>query len=142
MSTPDVSERSSAPVSDEAFAGLRHTRRHDPGAIAAALASRQRRPLADGDGRLFIVAADHPARGSLGVRKEPLAMASRYELLQRLALALARPGVDGVLATPDIVDDLALLGTAGQQDRGRIDEPRRSAGGGVRARRSVHRLRR
>ena len=115
MSTPDVSERSSAPVSDEAFAGLRHTRRHDPGAISAALASRQRRPLADGDGRLFIVAADHPARGSLGVRDEPLAMASRYELLQRLGLALARPGVDGVLATPDIVDDLALLGMLGNK---------------------------
>lgn len=110
MSASEVSERATAPISDEAFAALRHTRQHDPEAISAALASRQRRPLVDGDGRLFIVAADHPARGSLGVRDEPLAMANRYELLQRLALALARPGVDGVLATPDIADDLALLG--------------------------------
>jgi DhnA family fructose-bisphosphate aldolase class Ia len=39
-----------------------------------------------------------------------MAMASRYELLQRLVLALSRPGVDGVLGTPDIIDDLALLG--------------------------------
>jgi DhnA family fructose-bisphosphate aldolase class Ia len=110
VSASEVSERATAPISDEAFAALRHTRQHDPEAISAALASRQRRPLVDGDGRLFIVAADHPARGSLGVRDEPLAMANRYELLQRLALALARPGVDGVLATPDIADDLALLG--------------------------------
>ncbi|HEY5332688.1 MAG TPA: deoxyribose-phosphate aldolase [Solirubrobacterales bacterium] len=110
MSASEVSERATAPISDEAFAALRHTRQHDPEAIAAALTARQRRPLVDGDGRLFIVAADHPARGSLGVREKALAMANRYELLQRLALALARPGVDGVLATPDIVDDLALLG--------------------------------
>jgi hypothetical protein len=37
-------------------------------------------------------------------------MADRYELLTNLAIALDRPGVDGVLGTPDIIDDLALLG--------------------------------
>lgn len=37
-------------------------------------------------------------------------MAHRFELLERLCLALSRPGVDGVLATADIVDDLLLLG--------------------------------
>ena len=37
-------------------------------------------------------------------------MASRSELLDRLATALARPGVDGVLGTPDILDDLLLMG--------------------------------
>src|SRR5262249_43220354 len=96
--------------SDEAFARLRRTRHSDPAAIASVLASRSRRSLVEGDGRLFIVAADHPARGALGVRGEPMAMASRYDLLQRLALALSRPGVDGVLGTPDIIEDLALLG--------------------------------
>src|SRR4029079_19764589 len=38
------------------------------------------------------------------------AMASRFELLERLATALSRPGVDGVLGTPDILDDLLLMG--------------------------------
>jgi hypothetical protein len=37
-------------------------------------------------------------------------MASRSDLLDRLVTALARPGVDGVLASPDILDDLLLLG--------------------------------
>jgi hypothetical protein len=37
-------------------------------------------------------------------------MANRFELLERLCLALSRPGVDGVLATADILDDLLLLG--------------------------------
>ena len=37
-------------------------------------------------------------------------MADRTELLERLVTALARPGVDGLLATADIAEDLLLLG--------------------------------
>jgi len=39
-----------------------------------------------------------------------MAMASRSDLLGRLAAALARPGVDGVLGTADVLDDLLLMG--------------------------------
>lgn len=92
------------------FARLREIRATDPSAITNALSGRRRREVLQGDGRLFIVAADHPARGALAVGTNPTAMADRYELLDRLALALSRPGVDGVLGTPDIVDDLAALG--------------------------------
>ncbi|GAB3614267.1 hypothetical protein GCM10027415_26070 [Humibacter ginsengisoli] len=99
-----------ARISADAFARLRAARQRDPGSIATTLQARTRRELVRGDGRLFIVAADHPARGALGVRTNPLAMANRYDLLQRLALALSRPGVDGVLGTPDVIEDLALLG--------------------------------
>lgn len=62
------------------------------------------------DGRLMIIAADHPARGALGVRGDAYAMASRAGLLERLAEALSRPGVDGVLGTADILEDLLLMG--------------------------------
>lgn len=58
----------------------------------------------------MIVAADHPARGALAARGNPTAMGSRQDLLERLATALARPGVDGVLGTADILDDLLLMG--------------------------------
>jgi len=92
------------------FARIRQVRATDPASIGRALDARTRRPLLRGDARLFIVAADHPARGALGVGADSMAMASRYELLQRLALALSRPGVDGVLGTPDIIEDLAVLG--------------------------------
>lgn len=89
---------------------LRRRRAEDPASVADALSSRARRDVLRGDGRLFIVAADHPARGALAVGSNPAAMADRGELLERLAVALRRPGVDGVLGTPDIIDDLALLG--------------------------------
>jgi DhnA family fructose-bisphosphate aldolase class Ia len=92
------------------FAQLRETRAARPERIAEIFESRTRRDVIQGDGRLFIVAADHPARGALGVGSNATAMADRYSLLERLALALSRPGVDGVLGTPDIIEDLALLG--------------------------------
>jgi hypothetical protein len=89
---------------------LAELRAREPEAVAAAAARRARRPLLGSDGRLLIVAADHPARGALGVRDDPEAMASRPELLSRLRTALCRPGVDGVLGTPDVLEDLLLLG--------------------------------
>ena len=95
-------------------AELRHLvdiRTHRPQAIAEAAARRlSARSLLGGHGRLMIIAADHPARGALRAGQEPLAMSHRTDLLDRLCLALSRPGVNGVLGTPDILEDLLLLG--------------------------------
>jgi len=86
------------------------TRARTPSAVALAAAQRKRRPWLGPSGRLMIIAADHPARGSLGAGDRPLAMANRFDLLDRILVALGRPGVDGVLATADIMEDLLLLG--------------------------------
>ena len=94
---------------DAILARVTEIRATRPDAVGEALARRRRRPLSP-DGTLFLVAADHPARGVLKAAHDPLAMADRGELLRRLVIALGRPGVDGLLATADIVDDLALLG--------------------------------
>jgi hypothetical protein len=82
-----------------------------PDAVADA-ARRRRRPtsLLGDHGRLMMIAADHPARGALRAGDRPLAMADRGDLLDRLCLALSRPGVNGVLGTADVLEDLLLLG--------------------------------
>ena len=93
------------------YAEVTEVRSRDPEAIRRALAARCRRPaFLPGDGRLMLVAADHPARGALAAQGRPAAMASRTDLLDRLRTALARPGVDGLLATADIAEDLLLMG--------------------------------
>jgi DhnA family fructose-bisphosphate aldolase class Ia len=93
------------------YAEVTELRSRDPQAIGRALAARRRRPsFLPEDGRLMLVAADHPARGALAAQGRPAAMASRTDLLDRLRAALARPGVDGLLATADIAEDLLLLG--------------------------------
>ncbi len=93
------------------IAGLVEARIQRPEAIAQAAIARRRPTSWFGDhGRLMIIAADHPARGALRAGADPLAMANRADLLDRICTALARPGVNGVLGTPDVLEDLLLLG--------------------------------
>ncbi|MCW2131543.1 deoxyribose-phosphate aldolase [Arthrobacter sp. VKM Ac-2550] len=89
---------------------LSRIRLEDPDAVARAAAVRRRHPGLKLGEQNFIVAADHPARGALAVGENPTAMADRRDLLDRMQEALANPAVDGVLASPDIMDDLLLLG--------------------------------
>lgn len=99
----------------EHFDRLVRLRAAHPDVIAGALAdavARRVRPtsLLGPAGKLMVIAADHPARGSLQAGTDPMAMADRADLLDRLMVALSRPGVNGVLGTADILEDLLLLG--------------------------------
>ena len=73
------------------------------------------------------MAADHPARGALGTGGDPMAMADRRSLLDRLVIALSDPSVGGVLGSPDVVEELLLLGALedkvviGSMNRGGLD---------------------
>jgi DhnA family fructose-bisphosphate aldolase class Ia len=89
---------------------LNEIRSRDPGRIKRLLTGRRKRGLLGQDGKLMIIACDHPARGALSAAGKGTAMASRTDLLDRLVTALTRPGVDGLLATADIAEDLLLLG--------------------------------
>ncbi len=104
------SERVADLPASDLLARLTRDRREHPARISEVLRARRRRPLWTDSGTLFLIAADHPARGVLKAGRDPRAMADREELLRRLLVALERPGVDGVMATPDVVEDLALLG--------------------------------
>jgi hypothetical protein len=88
------------------LASLIETRLQRPEAIAEAAAARARAPWPPA--RLLVIAADHTARAI--VEAGGRSMADRGDLLDRLVLALGRPGVDGVLGTPDVLEDLLLLG--------------------------------
>jgi DhnA family fructose-bisphosphate aldolase class Ia len=93
-----------------AYAELMEARVREPKALQRALAGRARRSIPGVDGRLMLLAADHTARGMLGVGSDPLAIADRFTLLDRLVRGLAIDGVDGVMASADILEELAFLG--------------------------------
>jgi hypothetical protein len=115
-------------IPDHAWSDLLATRAADPAAVAKAYAAR-RRPgrILNERGTLFLVAADHPARGALASGRDAMAMADRRSLLARLVEALSHPDVDGVLGTPDVVEELLLLGALedkvviGSMNRGGLD---------------------
>lgn len=97
-------------VSDKDFRDLTEVRVREPERLQQALVGRRRRPLVAEDGRMLLLAADHTPRGKLAVGSDPLAAADRHSLLDRLVTALADPRVDGVLASADVLEELALLG--------------------------------
>ena len=110
LSSPATPSPAVADDDPRRYEHLSRIRLEDPDAIARAAQTRRRHPGPRYGRQNFIVAADHPARGALAVGSDPVAMADRRQLLDRLQIALANPDVDGVLASPDIMDDLLLLG--------------------------------
>lgn len=82
----------------------------EPASLQQALVGRTRRTQKTKDGNLLILAADHTARGKISLGLDPIAMSDRYTLLERLTKCLALPEVDGVLASADILEELAFLG--------------------------------
>ncbi|WP_371805080.1 Cgl0159 family (beta/alpha)8-fold protein [Candidatus Lokiarchaeum ossiferum] len=61
------------------------------------------------DSNIIIVAADHPARFVTTVGDNEVAMGDRQQYLGRIVRSLIDPKVDGIMATPDIFDDLFAL---------------------------------
>lgn len=97
-------------LDQSAYSALLDRRVDDPASLRTALRDRQpAASLLPEDGRLFLIAADHPARGSNGVGGDPLAMADRRDLLARLVVTLSDPGCDGIMASPDVLEELACL---------------------------------
>jgi DhnA family fructose-bisphosphate aldolase class Ia len=94
----------------EKYQGLLDARVFEPASLQNALTGRIRRKQKTTDGNLLILAADHTARGKISLGLDPIAMSDRYTLLDRLTRCLALPEVDGVLASADILEELAFLG--------------------------------
>ena len=92
------------------YQALLDARVFEPHSLVDALKARRRRKALSPDGNLLILAADHTARGKISIGKNPVAMSDRYTLLERLVSALSNPAVDGVLASADILEELAFLG--------------------------------
>jgi hypothetical protein len=96
-------------LDDDRFRSLIEDRARHPERIAERARARRRRPLHGDPGTLFLIAADHAARGVLKAGDRALAMSDRRELLERILTALDQPGVDGLLGSPDVIEDLLLL---------------------------------
>lgn len=81
----------------------------DPECSLRAAKARKRRSNLTFDGKLNILAADHPARRVTKVGDDPLRMADRHGYLARIVRVLQSDVVDGVMATMDVLEDLLIL---------------------------------
>ncbi len=92
-----------------ALAKITEVRLTDPECPARTARTRKRRSALTPDGRLNILAADHPARRVTKVADDSLRMADRHGYLARIVRVLQSETVDGVMATMDVLEDLLIL---------------------------------
>jgi DhnA family fructose-bisphosphate aldolase class Ia len=93
----------------ELFQEITEVRVQNEDVIRQEAQNRKRRNEMTRDGNLLILAVDHPGRRVTGIRDEPLKMGDRYEYLGRAARVLIGSEFDGVMGTPDFVEDLLVL---------------------------------
>lgn len=101
------------------FAAVTDARVDRPDIVREEAEKRQRRNRLTENGRLVILAADHPARMVVHTKRDPLGLANRHDYLARIVRALTAPGVDGVMGTPDILEELLLLSRLVRERGGR-----------------------
>jgi len=81
----------------------------DPECPVRTAGKRKRRSNLSAEGKLNILAADHPARRVTKVGEDSLRMADRHGYLARVVRVLQSELVDGVMATMDVLEDLLIL---------------------------------
>jgi len=93
----------------ELFDEITETRVHHRKVIEREARRRKKRAQLTLDGKLALVAADHPGRGVTKIRDDQLAMGDRYQLIARVRRLLDDPNLDGILATSDLLEELLIL---------------------------------
>jgi hypothetical protein len=91
------------------FNSVTDARVNDPGIIEKSAKRRRRRDKLTSDGKLAILACDHPARFVTKSGNEPTRMGNRHEYLGRILRVVTSPEFDGVMGTTDIIEDLLIV---------------------------------
>ena len=95
-------------LTEELFAEITELRVQKPNLARDELLKRKKRDVLAPDGKLVILAADHPARSVTRVGGHPSAMGHRLDYLGRIVRCLAASNIDGLMATSDLIDEVAL----------------------------------
>lgn len=91
------------------FGLLTDLRVNKPQLIYEEAQKRKQRKELTRDGKLLILACDHPGRHVANVGSDLIGMGDRLDYLSRILRVMVHGEVDGVMATPDIIEDLLLI---------------------------------
>ena len=91
------------------FDRITEVRVRRPQLILQEAARRKRRAELAPEGRLVLLAADHPARMLTAVGDNPIAMGDRHQYLGRILRIITSPGIDGIIATTDVIEDMLIV---------------------------------
>lgn len=96
-------------LTDDLWDRLSDLRVRKPGLVEERMLKRKQRSTIAPNGKLVVLAADHPARMVTNVGDDPVAMGNRFDYLGRCARVLMASPVDGIMATADVIEDLVFL---------------------------------
>lgn len=96
-------------LSEDVFDKITDIRVNHPDVILDEAHARIKRKSLTTDGKLLILACDHPARFVTNVGNIKNAMGDRLDYLSRIVRVISSDMVDGVMTTPDIMEDLFIL---------------------------------
>lgn len=116
----DYAFKTEAFFPEKLFAALTDLRVKGAGDILASEAeARQKRQSLTLDGKLTILAADHPGRMVTNVGDNPILMGDRLEYLGRVLRVITDPTFDGLMGTPDVIEDVFLVNYLYKQKGGK-----------------------
>lgn len=91
------------------FDEITNIRVSDPDLPLRHAQARKRREVLAPDGKLTVLATDHPARGITKSGDDPLAMGNRWQYLGRVLRVAMSEEFDGIMGPTDILEDLFIL---------------------------------
>jgi hypothetical protein len=94
---------------DTIFEKITDVRVDSPHVIERQAKARKRRTRLTKDGKLTILAADHPGRGVTVLGNDPFKMGNRQEYLGRILRVLIATDFDGFMSTADMIEDLLII---------------------------------
>jgi len=110
--------------SERILNAITDVRVNNPAVVLEEAKKRVRRKALTRDGRLTILVADQAAGLVSGVKGEPVAMGDRLGFLGRVLRVIALSDFDGMVGTPDLVEDLLIVNhlVRGKGGPGFLDE--------------------
>ncbi|MHB8336263.1 MAG: Cgl0159 family (beta/alpha)8-fold protein [Ignavibacteriaceae bacterium] len=103
----------------ELFYKITNTRVNETRAIFEHAKNRKKREKLTKDGKLIILAADHPGRRVTALRNDPIGMGDRYEYLGRILRVITDDQFDGVMGTTDMIEDIIIVDYLYKQKTGK-----------------------
>ncbi len=80
-----------------------------PGLVVKEMQSRKRRNVLAPDGKLTVLAADHPGRMVTRATTDALGLADRLQYLGRIVRVMMASEMDGLMGTSDVLEEVALV---------------------------------
>jgi DhnA family fructose-bisphosphate aldolase class Ia len=93
----------------ELYSKITEVRVDFPDVVYQEAQARKRRETLTRDGKLTILACDHPARNVTKSGDDPIAMANRRSYLGRVLRVITSEEFDGVMGPPDIIEELLIV---------------------------------